>query len=153
MILKSQKRIAAQVLKVGINKVWLDPERIDDIKEAITKADIRSLIKSGVIKAHKLKTNSRARFRKRLEQKRKGRSHGLGSRKGTKNARLSSKREWINKIRVQRELIKTLSDKGLISHESYYKLRSKSKGGFFRNKRHLQLYLTENNLIIKNGNK
>ena len=70
MILKSQKRIAAQVLKVGINKVWLDPERIDDIKEAITKADIRSLIKSGVIKAHKLKTNSRARFRKRLEQKR-----------------------------------------------------------------------------------
>ena len=153
MKLKSQKRIAAQVLKVGLNKVWLDPERVDDIKEAITKADIRSLIKSGVIKAQKLKTISRARFRKKLEQKRKGRSHGLGSRKGSKNARLTKKRAWINKIRVQRRLIKTLLKKGMIDHKAYYDLYGKSKGGFFRNKRHLQLYLTENNLVIKNGNK
>ena len=50
-----QKRLAAQVLKVGQSKVWLDPEHLKEIKEAITKADIRKLIMKGWIKAKKEK--------------------------------------------------------------------------------------------------
>ncbi|MCK4435394.1 50S ribosomal protein L19e, partial [Candidatus Bathyarchaeota archaeon] len=29
MDLKSQRRLAAEILKIGENRVWIDPERID----------------------------------------------------------------------------------------------------------------------------
>ena len=41
MKLSNQKRMAAEVLKVGESKVIFDPKRTKEIKEAITKADIR----------------------------------------------------------------------------------------------------------------
>ncbi|MCD6479148.1 MAG: 50S ribosomal protein L19e, partial [Candidatus Diapherotrites archaeon] len=44
------KLIASRLLKVGKNKIWINPEEADSVKEAITKDDIRELIKSGVIK-------------------------------------------------------------------------------------------------------
>ena len=40
MSLKSQKRIAAQLMKVGQNKVWMDPEQMEQIENAITKNEI-----------------------------------------------------------------------------------------------------------------
>ena len=43
-MLNVQKRLAAQILKCGRNRVRFDPDRLEDIKEAITKTDIRSLI-------------------------------------------------------------------------------------------------------------
>jgi len=45
MQLKIQKRLAGQILKSSQNDIWLDSDRLDEIKEAITKADIKSLIK------------------------------------------------------------------------------------------------------------
>ena len=35
--LTSQRRLAAQILKIGQNRVWIDPERIDDVEVAITR--------------------------------------------------------------------------------------------------------------------
>ncbi len=72
MNLKTQRRIAAKILKVGINRVRFDPEMLTEIKEAITKSDIRSLIKKGAIMAMHYHSQSRFRVRKKLEQKRKG---------------------------------------------------------------------------------
>ena len=80
-------------------------------------------------------------------QKSKGRRKGYGSRKGTANARLDSKTVWINKIRLQRKFLKQLRDTKKISLETYKDLYRKSKGGFFRNKRHIKLYITEHKLI------
>jgi len=48
--LKSQKTMAAKIMKCGLSKVWIDPSRISDIADAITSADIRRMIKSGMIK-------------------------------------------------------------------------------------------------------
>ena len=45
MQLKIQKRLAAQILKTSKNNIQLDSSRLEEIKEAITKADIKSLIK------------------------------------------------------------------------------------------------------------
>ena len=42
--LSGQRRLAAQILKVGQNRVWIDPERIDDVDGAITREEIRKLI-------------------------------------------------------------------------------------------------------------
>ncbi len=35
--LKNQKRLAADILKCGENRVWIDPERGDEVKSSITR--------------------------------------------------------------------------------------------------------------------
>jgi len=147
MKLNNQKRIASKLLKVGKKKVKFDTERLSDIKESITKADLRSLIGQGAIKVSGKNSQSKSRARKNAEQKRKGRRKGHGSRKGKSTARLPSKRTWINKVRLQRTLVKTLKDKDLITSQTYRLLRNKIKGGFFRSKKHLSLYLKDNKLV------
>ena len=47
--LSNQRRMAAEVLKCGQNRVWMDPERLDDVEECITRADIRTAVASGII--------------------------------------------------------------------------------------------------------
>ena len=143
MQLKIQKRLAAQLLKASQNDIWLDSTRLDEIKEAITKADIKSLIKDKAIKKKKIRGISRYRIRKIKQQKSKGRRRGSGSMKGGKMARLSKKRRWINHIRIQRSFLKNLIDKNVIDKSSYRSLYMKSKGGFFRSKRHIKLYIEE----------
>jgi large subunit ribosomal protein L19e len=149
MKLKLQKKLAADVLKCSKNRIALDITRLDDIKEAITKADIRSLISEGAIKKKPTKSTSRVRARKIALQKRKGRRKGLGKRKGKKTARLSKKESWINRIRTQRQFLKELKDKDIISSAVYQQLYMKSKGGFFRSKRHIKLYIEEHKLATK----
>lgn len=143
MRLTVQKRLASQLLKCSPDHVWIDPSRLEDIKEAITKQDIRNLINNGLIVKKQIKGSSRVRARQQHAQKKKGRRRGQGSRKGTENARLSRKREWIQKMRVQRTFLRELRDKKIIPVEDYRELVRKSKGGFFRNKRHIKLYISE----------
>ena len=99
----------------------------NDIKEAITKFDIKTLITNGVIKAKPVKSVSRVRARKQLVQKRKGRRQGPGSRKGKSTARLPKKLAWINRIRIQRAFLKELKEKGIITKTIYRELYLKSK--------------------------
>jgi len=147
MILKSQKRIAAQLMKTGKSRVKFDQERLDDIKESITKTDLRSLIRDKAIQAKPKKGVSRLRARKKIIQKRKGRRSNEGSRKGKRTVRLPRKKEWQNKIRLQRALLSKLKEEKKISTKDYRVLYRKAKGGFFRSKRHLHMYTIENNMI------
>jgi large subunit ribosomal protein L19e len=149
MKLKLQKRLAAELLKCSKKRISLDTARLDDIKEAITKADIRSLISEGTIKRKPAKNISRGRARKIATQKRKGRRKGLGKRKGKKTARLPKKEAWMDRIRTQRRFLKELKEKGIIPSLTYQQLYMKSKGGFFRSKRHIKLYIEEHDLVKK----
>lgn len=149
MQLKSQRRLAAQLLKVGENKVWFDNDRLEEVKEAITKVDIQKLIKDLAVQARPETNISGFRRRKKYAQKRKGRQQGQGSRKGTLNARRPRKRSWIAKIRLQRKLLKNLRDKEIIDLKTYRGLYLKSKGGFFRSRRHVLLYLEEQGIFKK----
>lgn len=149
MNLKKKRRIAARLLKCGENALWFDPKRLAEIKEAITKADIRSLIKNLAIQKRPSHEQSRGRAREHLLQRRKGRQQGPGSKKGKHTARLPRKRDWINRIRSQRELLKQLNVKGIISHALYHELYQKSKGGFFRSRHHVKLYLEEHGVFKK----
>lgn|SRR3989338_1376855 len=146
-MLDVQRRLAAQILKCGENRVRFDSARLEDIKEAITKADIRALINNGVISKKRLLNTSRFWAKKRKKQKSKGRQKGFGSRKGKKTARTNRKRTWINKIRLQRGFIKSLKERDMITSAAYHELYMRSKGGFFRNLRHLKMYVNERNLI------
>jgi large subunit ribosomal protein L19e len=147
MNLKNQRRIAAKILKVGKNRVWFDNDRLPEIKEAITKADIKSLVKDKAIQARPENANSRFRIKKNLSQKRKGRKQGKGSRKGKKTARLSGKKLWTAKVRTQRVLLKSLKEKQMITPSTFRELYAMSKGGYFRSRRHIKLYMEEHKLI------
>ncbi len=154
MELKTQKRLAADLMKCSGKRIVFDNERLDEIKEAITKRDIHNLIRDKAISKKQSKGVSRARANKIKQQKSKGRMKGPGSRKGKHTARLPSKKNWINKVRLQREIIKELKDKKRITNEVHKMLYRKIGGGFFRSKNHIKIYIKENELLnIKNGKK
>lgn len=137
-------------MKGSPKRVRFDETRLADIKEAITKYDIKALIEDGAITEIKKRGVSRGRARKRQAQRSKGRQRGQGSRKGKKTARLPRKLDWMNRIRLQREFLRELKEKDLVSNTIFRDLYLKAKGGFFRSKRHLKIYITENKLVTKN---
>ncbi|MEM5811055.1 MAG: 50S ribosomal protein L19e, partial [Candidatus Aenigmatarchaeota archaeon] len=103
-----QKKLAAKVLKTGISKVWLNPEKMKDIEKAITKWDIRKLIKKGEIKALPEKIKVRGKVKKRRR--------GPGSRKGKKYSIISRKRRWISIVRPQRKMLRELKATGQLDN-------------------------------------
>ncbi len=147
MDLRNQRRLAAELLKCGENRVWMDPEQLEEIEKAVTRRDIQNLIKQGIIKARKIRGNSRGRIRKRMLQKRKGRRKGHGSRKGKATARLPKKRAWIKTIRPIRAYLRELRDKGLIDRKTYRLYYRRAKGGQFRSKAHVRLHLETEGLL------
>lgn len=147
--MKIQKRLAGQLLNASPKRVKFDNERLMDISEAITKTDIRQLIREGAIVKEQEKGISRGRARKIQSQKSKGRRKGKGSHKGTKTAREPRKETWMNKIRSQRELIANYKEKGNITKETARDLYKKAGGGFFRSKRHINIFIDDHNLFIK----
>jgi large subunit ribosomal protein L19e len=144
-----QKRLAAKILKCSPQRVKVDPTRLDDVKTAITKFDVRRLIKQGVIVKEILYGGSKVRARARQVQRSRGRRRGIGSRKGRAGARTPSKETWVAKIRAQRDLIKRLRDHETITTPTFYNLYNKAKGGFFRSTRHIKVYCEEQNLFVK----
>ena len=63
MKLSTQKRLAADVLKVGMSRVWIDPDFEDEVSLAITRDDIRRLIDEGAIQKKRTIGVSRGRAR------------------------------------------------------------------------------------------
>lgn len=149
MRLTAQKRLAGQIFKCSPKKVRVDPARLEDIKESITKADIRALIIDKAITAKPVKKSSKGRIRKNKIQKKKGRQAGTGTRKGTKKARSPKKVTWMNKIRKQRLFLRELKEKELIDAKKFRDLYRKAKGGLFRSKEHLKLYINERGYLKK----
>ncbi len=139
--LSAQKRLAADVLDVGKNRVWFDPEQTDEIVDAITREDIRDLVDRGIVDAEPKQGNSRGRARERNEKRAYGHRKGPGSRKGTDGARQGRKEQWTDNIRAQRKLLKELRESGELSPGEYRELYSEASGGEFRSVRYLRNYI------------
>jgi large subunit ribosomal protein L19e len=151
MDLKVQKRLAAQIFECSPKRVVFDNDRLDDIKQAITKRDLRLLVGDGAISMSPMNVTSRFRARKLKVQKSKGRRKGPGSRKGKFNTHFDSKLVWMNKVRFQRAFLRLLVSKGIITRKAYRELYLRSKGGYFRSKRHIKLFLQEHDeMLAKN---
>ena len=136
-----QRRVAASMLKCGVNRVWINPEHLDEVAEAITREDIRELIDRNIIQKKQKKGVSRGRARYIAQQKKKGRRKGPGSRKGSKNATISKKERWMNTIRPIRATLKELRDEGKIDRHTYRRYYRRAKGGVYKSKAHLLLHL------------
>lgn len=141
MNLKNQRRMAASLLKCGVNRVWIDPLRMEDVADAITRTDIKIQIDAGTIKAKQKKGISRGRTRYYRGQRKKGRGRGQGSRKGTSKARKPKKERWIQTIRPIRERLREFRDEGKIDVSTYRKFYLQAKGGVFKSKSHLETHL------------
>ncbi|UCG69985.1 MAG: 50S ribosomal protein L19e [Thermoplasmata archaeon] len=147
MDLKNQRRLASEILGCGENRVWIDPTRMEDVGEAITRSDVRRLIDSKAIKAKQKVGVSRGRARYLQGQKRKGKRRGHGSRKGSKKARTPKKRAWINTIRPIRAQLMMYRKEGRIDSATYRKLYRRAKGGMFKSKARLDAHLRSEGLL------
>jgi large subunit ribosomal protein L19e len=134
--LKSQRRLAAELLKIGEGRVWIDPERMVDVEVAITREEIRKLIHEGVIKSLPSKGVSRARARVLQERKRKGLGRGPGGKSGTAKARISKKHAWMKKIRPLRK-----KTNRVITVSVYRKLYDMAGSGAFESTADLERYI------------
>jgi large subunit ribosomal protein L19e len=146
MKLSTQKRLAADVMKIGQSRVWMDPEFEDEVSLAITRDDVRRLIDEGAIQKKRYIGVSRGRARYILTQKRKGQRKGPGTKKGKASANMSGKERWMMKIRPMRKELRKLRDTGKITPKVYRELYLKAKGNAFRNTAHLRTHISERRL-------
>jgi large subunit ribosomal protein L19e len=146
MNLTNQRRLAASLLEVGVNRVWINPEKIEDVEGAITRDEIRKLIREGIIKALPENGTSRGRARVLAQKKRTGRRIGMGTNKGKKFAEVSEKTRWMNRIRAIRKKLTMLRDQRIITVGTYRSLYMKAKGGEFRSLAELDRHINEQKL-------
>ena len=145
--LTNQRRVAATLLKCGENRVWIDSKNIEEVSIAVTRDDIRNLIKTGIIRARQKRGSSRGRIRFAQAQRKKGKRKGQGSRKGGKYARYPKKLRWIHTIRPIRTQLRELRDQNLIERKIYRKFYLHAKGGMFKSRGHLMAHMNAENLI------
>jgi len=142
----SVRKIAAEMLKCGESRIRI--EMTKETEEALTREDVRNLIRSGLVWKVQKKGTSKFRTKVAYRQKKKGRRTRMGSRHGTYNARSGpKKRRWIKSIRSLRRLLKELKDNGQIEHKTYTEFYPRIKGGEFRNKKHILTYLDDHDLL------
>lgn len=147
--LSGQKRLAAQILKVGQNRVWIDPERMDDVEGAITREEVKKLIHEKVIMSLPEKGVSRSRAKMIREKKRVGRRKGVGSRTGSPTAKVSKKEAWMSKIRSLRKKLRELKASRVITESTYRKLYVMAGSGRFESVAELERYLRAHELWRK----
>lgn len=147
--LKSQRRLAAEILKVGQGRVWIDPNRIEDVEAAITREEIKKLIHEGVIKPLKEKGVSRARAKVLHEKRKKGLRSGPGSRSGASKAKISKKEAWMKRIRPLRRRLRELKEEKVITENTYRKAYIMAKSGRFSSAADMERYLKAHDLWRK----
>ena len=144
MIITNQRRMAAAIFSqkegraVGVHRIWIDPDYLDEVVSAVQKDDVRRLIEEGLIKARPIKGTSRVRAKKAAEQRSKGRRKGQGSRKGSANARTPKKGRWMQLIRSQRRELKDMREVGELTSSQYRYYYRKAKGGSYRSISHMR---------------
>jgi large subunit ribosomal protein L19e len=139
--LRSQRRLASEILKVGESRVWIDPDRTGDVEIAISRGEIRKLIHEGAIKSTPASGVSRARARVIHEKKKKGLRRGPGTRKGPTTARISKKEAWMAKIRALRKRLQELKTRRIITQTNYRQLYDMAGSGVFRSVADLERHI------------
>lgn len=140
--LRAKKRLVSRVTGVGVHRVWFDAEHVDDITDAITRDNIRSLITANTIKIKPFKGTSRGRAKlKKIQKGKRGRT--AGSKKGPKGARVGKKEVYVKKVRALRYLLKVAKDRKEITNPQFWSLYKKVSGNTVRNRAHLRQLIDE----------
>lgn len=140
-MLKTQRRLASDLLGVGEKKVWMDPSKFKEIKEAITRGDVENLIAKGSISRKELIGQSRSRARAFHLKKKKGHRKGPGSRKGKKAAR--AKFIWRDRVRALRKELFKQRVAGKIDKKLFRVVYRRIKGNAFHSVAHMRNTIEE----------
>ena len=140
--LRAKKRLVSRIVGVGVNRVRFDTDHLDDVADAITRDDIRSLITANTISIKSFKGTSRGRAKTKKIQKSK-RGATQGSKKGRKGARVGKKTVSVNKVRSLRYLFRIAKDRKEITNDAYKTIYKKINGNTVRNKAHLRTIIAE----------
>lgn len=143
--------MAADILKCGAHRVWIDPNRMDEVADAITRDDVRAVVRAGLIRKLPITGQSQGRTRFQARQRRKGRRRGPGRRKGARGARDPRKRRWIRTIRALRDVLKGHRDDGRLARRDYRRFYLRAKGGMYRSRSHLEQQLRAEGVLREEG--
>ncbi len=130
MNLRNKKQLASKVLKAGTHRILFDKNSLKDIKEAITKQDIKDLFSEGIISIKPIKGR-----KKIIKRKNKG---GPGKIKKKVNKR---KQNYVKTTRKLRAYLKELKNNNKITNEKYYELRKQLKNKIFKTRDSLKEHL------------
>jgi large subunit ribosomal protein L19e len=147
--LSSQRRLAAQILKIGQNRVWINPARMDDVEGAITREEVRKLIHEKIIVSLPEQGVSRSRAKIIRAKKLKGRRSGPGSITGAGYAKVTQKDAWMLKIRSLRRKLRELKASRVITETTYTQYYRMAGSGRFDSIAELERNLKENDLWRK----
>lgn len=134
MNLRKKKLLAAKALNVGVNRIAFLKPRLEEIKEIITKQDVRDLFKDGAIKIKQVEG------RRKVEKK--ARTRGPGK---TRKKLIGRKQKYVKLTRKLRKYIRELKKRGKISGEDIKNIRKEIRNKKYRSESHLkeQLNITK----------
>jgi len=127
MQLAKKKELAAKVLGVGKGRIVFAPERLSEIKEAISRIDIIDLHKNGAISIRDVK--GRKKIVKRKNRRR------VGKIKQNVNTR---KAEYVIITRKLRAYVRGLFRTGKIDADEKREIRKQIRSRKFKSKRQLK---------------
>lgn len=130
MKLENKKDLAARTLKVGKGRIVFVSSRNNEIKEAITKQDIRELVSDKAILVKEV--SGRKKVVKRKNKRRAGKI------KKTVNNR---KELYMILTRKLREHVKKMKAQGTITREEAIDIRKKIRNKLFKSIAHLKEYI------------
>ncbi len=140
--LRAKKRLVSRVTGVGIHRIRFDTDHLIDIADAITRANIRSLITANTIKIKSFTGTSKGRAHFKKAQRNK-RGTTQGSKKGRKGARVGKKTVYVAHVRALRRLLKIAKDRKDLTNPEFWTLYKKVGGNTVRNKAHLRTLMDE----------
>jgi len=140
--LRAKKRLVSRVTGVGIHRIRFDTDHLIDIADAITRANIRSLITANTIKIKPFTGTSKGRAHFKKAQRNK-RGTTQGSKKGRKGARVGKKTVYVAHVRALRRLLKIAKDRKDLTNPEFWTLYKKVGGNTVRNKAHLRDLMDE----------
>ncbi len=130
MKLETKKYLAARALSVGKNRIVFNIERLPEIKEAITKQDMKDLFQDKAIAIREIKG-------KRIIKQRKTRR-----RKGSIKLRVNnSKQEYVKLTRKLRAYVRGLKRQNLLSKENFIGVRKQIGAKQFKSLAQLKEHL------------
>lgn len=130
------------MIGVGVHRIKFDSDHLDDVADAITRENIRSLITANTIRVKPFTGTSRGRAQQKKEQKNK-RGTKQGSKQGRKGARVGKKEVYVAKVRSLRRLLKIAKDREELTNPEFWTLYKKVAGNTVRNKAHLRQLMEE----------
>lgn len=129
MDLSKKKALAARTLNVGEGRIRFNVNSISEIKEAITKQDIRDLVTAKAIFVKE------AKGRKANEKRKRRRAGSIRMRPN------SRKKDYMTITRKLRNYLKEIRKQDKISYEEFIELRKGIRSREFRNKTHLKEHI------------